>query len=250
MVIQIGRLEDPVSFPKDKSEWHHFLEGRVDDAVRLRDYVDNLPETSATFRINNIDGFDPQGMHRGLVKLTGAWKAPTTITNNRDRHWTNPNYKYAHHYSDAAVECECGIPVLRQQFSENEKQPAHHQDHKDGCTKIDRLENQVEIAKNRKQIVKEAYQYGHSAASQIQRLGYSDRRKVGAGDVEGLGLDLAELAREGRKKVARTAMVLCREHSPVKVAKIYGMSRKSLSQIVTKETKSDASALYSVRRAV
>jgi len=250
MVIQIGRLEEPVSFPKDKSEWHHFLEGRVDDAVRLREYVEDLPETAATFQLRSVDGIEPQGIHRGLVMLTGAWKAPTIITNNRERSWVNPNYKHAHHYSDAAVRCECGIPVVRQCFSENEKQPAHHQEHKDGCTKIDRLENQVQIAKNRKEIVEEAYEYGHSAASQIQRLGYSDRRKVGAGDVEGLGLDLQELAIEGRKKVARTAMVLCREHSPEKVAKIYGMSRKSLSQIVTKETKSDASALYSVRRAV
>jgi len=250
MVIQIGRLNEPVSFPKDKSEWHHFLEGNVEKAVAIREHVENLPKTSATWRLNDVAGVDPQGVHVGLVKLTGAWKAPTIVTNNRDRHWVNPNYQYAQHYSDAAVSCECGIPVVRQSFGEHEEQPAHHQEHKEGCTKIDRLENQVAIAKNRKEIVKEAYQYGHSAASQIQRLGYSGDRKVGAGDLEGLGLDLAELARDGRRKLARTAIVLCREHSPETVASLFGMHRKSLSEIVTKETTSDAKALYSVRRAV
>jgi len=98
--------------------------------------------------------------------------------------------------------------------------------------------------------VVEAYEYGHSAASQIQRLGYSGERKVGAGDVQHLGLDLAQLAQDGRKKVARTAMVLCREYSPETIGKLFGMHRKSISQIVTKETKSNSKALYAVRRAV
>lgn len=250
MVTQIDRLENPVSFPKDKSEWHHFLKGNVDKALKLRRHVEKLPQTCATWRLNDVEDLDPQGIHRGLVKLTGAWKIPDIVTNNRNRHWANPNHLYAHHYSDAAVQCECGIPVLRHTFGPDEKQPAHHQEHKENCTKINRLENQVQLAKNRKEIVKEAYQYGHSASSQIQRIGYSNDRKVGAGDFQELGVNLHELAVEGRKKVARTAMVLYREHSPKQIAELYGMHRKSLSQIVTKETKSNSSVLYSVRRAV
>jgi len=84
----------------------------------------------------------------------------------------------------------------------------------------------------------------------VERLGYPKRREIGAGDAKDLGLNLGELARRGRQKLARTALVLCREHSPEKVAKLFGMHRKSLSQIVTKETVSSSKALYSVRRAV
>lgn len=250
MVIQIGRLEEPVSFPKDKDEWHHFLAGNVDKALKIREHVNNLPETSATWRLNDVDGLDPQGVHRGLVKLTGSWKAPTHMTNNRDRHWVNPNYRHAQHYSDAAVECECGIPVLRQSFSEKEKQPAHHQEHNDCCNKIHRQKARLELLKNRREIIKEVYEYGHSATGMIERLGYPRRREMGAGDAKDLGVDLGKLARDGRRKVARTAMVLCREYKPEKIATLFGVHRRSISEILTRETKTSSKKLYSVRRSV
>jgi len=250
MVIQIGRLEEPVSFPKDTSEWHSFLAGNVEKALKIRRHVENLPETSATWRLNDVDGLDPQGIHRGIVKLTGAWKVPHHITNNRDRHWVNPNHVHAQHYSDAVVECGCGIPVLRQSFGENEKQPAHHQEHNDCCNKIYRTEARLQLLKNRREIVKDVYDYGHSATGMIERLGYPERREMGAGDAKDLGLNLGKLAREGRKKVARTAMVLCREHSPETIAKIYGVHRRSISEILTQETKTSSKKLYSVRRSV
>lgn len=248
MVIQIDRLQEPVSFPKEKSEWHSFLEGNVEKALKIRNHVEDLPETSATWRLNDVPGLDPQGVHRGIVKIAGSWKAPEIITNNRDRHWVNPNYKYAQHYAGVAVQCECGIPVVRQQFGPDEEQPAHHQEHNEDCNNIYRKEAELKILKNKKRIVKDLYAHGHSPSGKIERLGYAKTNDFTGGDARALGLNLTELAREGRKRLARTCMVLCREHSTRDIAKIFGLSPTALSSIITKETKSDASVLYSIRR--
>jgi len=250
MVTLNSRLDEPVSFPKDKSEWHSFLDGNVDTATKIRTHVENLPKTAATFNIRDIDGVRPQGLEPALIKLTGAWPCPDIVTNNRNRKWVNPNYAHAQHYSDAVVRCGCGIPVLRQSFGENENQPSHHQEHNQDCNKIHRKKAELELLKNRRDIITDAYQHGHSMSAVSQRLGYPEAYHVGTNECRNWGLEIDELAREGREKVARSAMVLCREHSPKKVAPLFGMTRKSLSEIVTKETKSDASMLYSVRRAV
>ena len=248
MVIQIGRIEEPVSFPKNKSEWHYFLDGNVSKALKIREHVNNLPETSATWRLNDVEGLDPQGVHKGIVKLTGAWKAPTHMTNNRDRHWVNPNYRHAQHYSDAVVECQCGINVLRQEFGPNEEQPAFHQDHNDDCNKIYRTEANLQLLKNRREIIKELYKYAQSLNRLPQRLGYSDRQNHGSNYVTGLGIDLDKHRRKGRERIARTAMVLCRKHNPETIAQIYGLSTESMTKILTKETKTTATRLYNVRR--
>ena len=250
MVTRTKRLEEPVSFPKDDSEWHSFLDGHVEDALTIRDYVDELPETAATFSLSRIDGLNsPIGsIPNGCVYITGAWKVPEILTNTGAQKWVNPNYQYAQHYSDAVVECECGIPVLRESFGPNEKQPAHHQEHKDHCTKINRVECQLQLLKNRRDIVTEAYEFGHTMGGVHHRLGYSRDKHLGGYECEQLGLDIEALGKRARRKFARTALVLCREYSPKVVGKLFDMHPRSVSSVIRQETKSDTKALYSVRR--
>lgn len=248
MVTQIGRLETPVSFPKQAADWHSFLDGWVTEAYQIRQYVEGLPETRATWKLADVDGIMPRQIDPSIVKLTGAWLVPDVLDSGSVNRWVNPNYVHAQHYSDVVVRCGCGIPVLRQSFSEKEKQPAHHQEHNKDCTKIHRKKTELELLKNRRDIIKDAYAHGHSATGISQRLGYPEGHHIGGGEVNELGEDMGKLATQGRKKVARTALVLCREHSPETVAALFGLHRKSLSEMVTKETVSDASVLYSVRR--
>jgi len=246
----IPRLETEVSFPKDKSEWHSCLDGFVNDALTIKEYVNNLPETRATFRLKEVDLRHREStLPTEIVKFTGAWPEPDILRENDTRGFVNPNYVHAQHYSDAIVRCGCGIPVLRQQFGKDEPQPNHHQDHNENCTKIDRTKARLELLQNRRDIIRDGYQYGHSVASISPRLGYPETYHIGGGECEKLGLNIEQLGRESRKKMARTAMVLCREYSTETVAEIYGVHRRSISAMIREETKSNPKALYSVRRA-
>jgi len=123
MVTRTSRLSEQVSFPKDKTEWYHFLANNVEYAIEIREWLANLPNTATTFKKKQV----PNGTTRsdyltGILKVCGAWQAPEFMFKNGAT-WVNPNATDAHHYSDAVTRCECGIPVLREQFSQNEPEP-------------------------------------------------------------------------------------------------------------------------------
>lgn len=248
MVTRTSRLSNQVSFPKDKTEWYHFLENNVDYAIRIREWINSLPETATTFKKKHV----PEGTTRsdyitGMLKLCGAWEAPEFMFKNGAT-WVNPNATDAHYYSDAVTRCECGIPVLREQFSKNEPQPSHHQTHKESCNKINRMECRVQLLKNRKEIIKDQYAHNQSLEQSKARLGYTGESRMGGDEIKDIGLNIAELAREARKKFARTCMVLCREHNPETVGRIFGVTGDSIGRMLRKETKSDVGKLYAVRR--
>ncbi len=246
------RLEDLVSFPKNDFEWHSFLDGYVEDAVVIREYIDNQRPTTATFSLGPIKdelSIQHSQIPDGILKLMGSWVVPKQLSNNRARSWVNPNYKHAQHYSEALVTCGCGIPVLRQSFSENEKQPAHHQEHNEDCTKIDKLDSRKRLLENRRDIIIDGYNHNQTLNSMVKRLGYSSERPYSTKQCHNLGIDIDELMLTKRRKIARTIMVLCRQYSPSVVGEIYDLDRASVAKILTKETKSNSKALYGVRRA-
>ena len=248
MTFNTTKLDDPVSFPKDDSEWHYFLKDRVDAALCAREYIDSLPETALFYQPADIDGFDLRAQERNKVlQLLGSWLAPESFTNNRNK-WINPNHHGAHRYADVVNRCACGLPMLREAFSSDVKQPTHKQEHGD-CTKIDRMEARTQLVRNRRDIGKKAYLYGSSLSGWHKRLGYEDRSCFGSRQAVEWGLDVQELGKISRQKKARTCMVLCRTHSARKIAKIYGCSAHTIQRMLRKETQSDPTKLYSIRRA-
>ena len=248
MVTRTTRLSEPVSFPKDKTEWYHFLEDNVEYAIEVREWINSLPNTATTFKKKHL----PEGHTRpdylsGILKLSGAWKAPTTLFNVVGT-WVNPNATDAHHYSDAVTRCECGIPVVREQFSEKEPQPNHHQSHKESCNKIHRMECRVQLLKNRKEIIKDQYAHNQSLEQSKERLGYTGASRMSGDEVADIGLDIQHLSKQARKRFARTCMVLAREHNPEIIGRIFGVTGDSIARMIRKETKSDVGKLYAVRR--
>lgn len=250
MVLWKSRLEDPVSFPRYDHQWHSFLQGEFDIALKIKRFVDDLPESRATFKLRDID----LGVHRAnidnrTVKLTGAWEMPDELAGNSNiQKWVNPNYVHSQHYSDAVVRCECGIPVLREHFSPDEPQPGYHQEHEPDCDKIKRAKTRLRLLQNRKRIIEEAYYLGQSLNEVVPRLGYSSSRQPGSKTVDDLGLDFKELSIEGRKRLARTFMVLSREYTTREIGELYGISSDSVARMLTKETKTDAATMYKARR--
>jgi len=248
---QNSRLETPVSFPKQDAEWHSFLRGNVDTALAIREFIDGLPDTAATFKLKQIDGLETTPTHipRGILKLMGSWEVPLELSDHKVSSWVNPNHIHAHHYSDALTECGCGIPVLRESFGENEQQPAHHQEHNESCTKIMRLESRAELLRNRRDIIRDGYRHNQSLNALSTRLGYDSERPISNHECEDLGIDLPELMTDSRQRLARSVMVLCRSYSPATVGEIYGLGKRAVSRILDVETQSTAKKMYSIRRA-
>jgi len=249
---QNSRLQTPVAFPKTDDEWHSFLRDNIQNALAVREFLDSLPDTQATFKLKRIDGLDMSHAHlpRGILKIMGSWQVPRQLSNGRSSAWVNPSYQHAQHYSDALVECGCGIPVLRESFSENEKQPTHHQEHNGSCNKIMRSEARVQLLKNRRDIIVDGYEHNQSLNALSTRLGYKSERPISNKHCADWGIDLHALMQDSREQLARTCMVLCREYPPSTVGEIYDMDKRTVSQIVDLETEASAKKMYSIRRAV
>jgi len=252
MVTRKKRLDDPVQFPKSDDEWHSFLRGQwFDVALSAREYVDDLPETRATFYPADIPGVHEWGTtDERLIRLTGAWPVPDTIhdTKNQKEKWVNPNYKYAENYAEAMSECVCGAPVLRLKYDTSRNQPEWQQEHGDECCKVDRMKARVRLLENKQEIIKRAYKLGQSYHSVQEQLGCRTESNRSAEEADQLGIDREKLSLEGRKKLVRTCMVLAREHSTTDIATVFGLYRSSVSDMLTKESVTTATKLYSVRR--
>ena len=249
MTFNTPKLDEPVSFPKDDSEWHSFLDGRVDEAIQIREYIESLPDTAAMFAINDIPEFTAAKKNyvSDLPKLAGAWPVPDHIVAHKTK-WVNPNYTYAERYADVGVICSCGTPVMREVFSDNLKQPAEKQEHTD-CCKIDRMEARVQLLKNRRDVIYESYEYGHGVNAWHKRLGYSDPGGIGGRQIHSLGVSRKELAQHGRAKRARTFLMLADEYSTQDLGRVFGVSANTVRRSIRDETIGDPTELYQQRRA-
>lgn len=244
-----NRLDNPVSFPKRRDEWHSYLDNHVENAIAIREFIKNAPRTKAMISPTEIDGLTttPNHIPNELFELAGSWQAPTELSERK--RFVNPNYEHPHHYSDALVVCDCGIPVIREQFSDNSPQPAHHQEHEDDCTRINRVETRLKLMKRRKELVERMAMMGISYRKMLPRLGYpmkSQGRIIKMTDQ--YGIDRDELATNARAKIARTVVVLSREYSPKTIGRVFGVDKSSISDMVRKETTADGMSLFQYRQ--
>lgn len=250
-----NRLQDPVSFPKNDDEWHSFLDkdrhtyDPVEVALRINDYFESMPETSATIAqrtLSNQTGITRMRIMNEVMHLLGSWRIPDYYSKNTS--WVNPTYEHRHRYADAAAVCECGAPVLRERFGDKYKQPLDVQEHNDDCCRLDRVQARGRMWEKRREIITEMTSLGHSFRQTNFRLGFAGDTDHGNDLAVKCGLDTDALQREGRAKVARTAIVLLRDYSTQDVADLYGLSRSALSRMLREETTASGRTLYSHRR--
>lgn len=255
MPIIGNRLNEPVSFPKQNSEWHEFLNSRfkhdrVDAALRIKTELEKLPNTAATIadrRLRRKTGL-PRGAYTDdVMHLLGSWRVPEHYSNGKTS-WVNPNYENRQRHADAAVVCECGTPTLRERFGKTYEQPIDVEEHDEGCCRLNRVEARAEMWRKRRAIIKKMTGLGHSFRQTNFRLGFAGETAHGNKLAEKCGLDSAELQRRGRARVARTAIVLLRDYSTEDVASLYDISGSALGRLLREETTASGRKLYSHRR--
>ena len=261
------RLSEPVSFPKSDDEWHSFLKSpamlrkqdgrdhsyhdRVKILLEILDYIDGLKPYNATFKLPDVVGSNRSSLVTDeMMHFIGCWEVPDRFTSNyqNGRKWVNPRYEHAMHYTEAAVVCGCGAIVARESFSEKQKQPAQVQAHADGCHKIHRHEYRAELLRKRRDMIIEMAGLGLNFQMMANRLGYPSSSDTVQKIALSTGLDTIELMKEARRKTARTMLVLSREYDPQDIGRLYGVTRKSVTEIVRKETVGNPQKLYLVRR--
>lgn len=249
MTFNTSKLETPVVFPRENGEWHHYLQGRVNQALAAKRCIENLPEQALMFDPSEIDGLKTHSRYKGdILKLCGAWKTPETVSNSGAK-WINPNHPDAYRYSDSIVRCACGVPMLHSSLGHIDTQPANSETHGD-CCQLDRLEARTELAKRKRDIVIDLYEHGQSLEAGAKRLGYESGDQCSGDFPKRLGLDIWNLNRESRKRIAKTVLVLARQHSTSTIGEIYGVNTRAISEMLNRETKSSAQALLGVRKAL
>lgn len=78
----------------------------------IRNYIEEQRETSATFRISEIDGIRSDQTSQEIMEFAGSWKLHDVYSSNGKRAFVNPNYKHVTMYSDLIVECHCGETIV------------------------------------------------------------------------------------------------------------------------------------------
>ena len=252
MTLNDKRLEQKVSFPKRKDEWHHYLYDHVEDAVQIQNYVRNLPETAATWTLHNVPNLSkrPNQIPRGLAQLTGSWRLPEIYRTESSPHtFVNPEYVHAEHYAEPLTRCECGIPIVHSAIRHTPGQPSQHKDHR-GCTLDQRYDVQADLIRERRRVIKEMYAHAQNIHNNQQRLGFSHRNSIRQGHIQEWGVDIHELTREARRKIVRTSIVLAREYNMETIGNCYGVGKDTILKMINKESTSNARDLFECRRAV
>ena len=94
----------------------------IEDALLIHDHISQLPATSATFNLSNIDISNTQYIEK-LVVLNDSWLVPDHLSSSRNkRKAVNPGYNHIHYYAEAPVKCRCGAVISRENASyDNER---------------------------------------------------------------------------------------------------------------------------------
>lgn len=253
--LTTGRL-DP------EAPYHTFLfttsdsgnTGRPYAVARLREWLDDVPETKAAFilryftdshsekvtDLNDIKEVKAGWFCDEMMWLVDAWKVPPYYPHrSQAQSWVNPHYIHPGEYADGAVECRCGHLVSSTDGEPDESSDHIDNAHADDCRTEWAFETAAKVYSNRRAILCRQALLGKSAGHTTERLGIDTGRACQM--ARSIGPSYSEVRKRGRKKRANTiAKLLWEGHSTSEAATVYG-----ISESFTRETVSDMTP-YSV----
>ncbi len=206
--------------------------GKVAQRIpEIREYIEDLPKTAATFAVADIDTFtrDVQDEH---LEFVGSWRVPDSYSmksSTSRRRYVNPNYAHVHTYTDAIVKCECGAEFTMNYEKENSNLRVEHE-HEDDCMPYYRLEARAAMSRYRHEMLTRLSALGWRGKDIVKRLGMS---KSAVGNLcRQFGTDMEELRDVYRKEAGNTYAHLVRTHnvSPTLVSEIYGHRQSTMTR--------------------
>lgn len=164
----------------------------------LREYVQDLPETKATFHRREIDTVSMDNLHTILLEFVGAWPVTGYVEGKGNERFVNPNYAHAHRFSDVAVRCECGAKFTRN-YEDGENALRDEHQHADDCKPYYRLRARADMAEKREAMIQRLTLMGWTGTDIAPRLGVNPNH-VG-GIAKSLGFSLGELRKAYKGRV-------------------------------------------------
>lgn len=234
---------------------HEFLLPRHSDndpvpyALEIRESIDSMHETKATFTVGEITehtGWYSGTSQKNLVRITGAWPTPDFyIGGSGSQRWVNPGYANAKKYPAISAECECGTQL---QSTKDTAKPTHLKrdiNHADDCLPQWRLRARARLFESRKEFGLRYLRLGFTARQISPMIGISpdDTRWY-----RKLGIEIKRERARARQRSANTAAALVDRYAPSEIAKIYGMGVSTIQNWVRNMTDTDLTDAYHRRK--
>lgn len=216
----------------------------------LRDGVDDLPKTAATFTLGGVlDDTPPQVVRDAMTTLIGSWQVPDYYDGGKQGtvRWVNPAYPHRHQFADVFTRCECGALMIRETRSRGDTVFRKEQDHADDCKRSWRLRARARLNEERAERIETILRHGISARSMAPRLGLAeDASDTSIGSIsDAMNLDTAAYKAEGKERRLNTeCALLTMGYSPAEVGRLWGVSASTIRYRIAEKTEYDLTELY------
>jgi len=217
----------------------------ADAMLALRDHLDDLADTAATFTFSQVVEDTDLTHHTYTTRmmwLVGSWQNPLS---DKQR-WVNPNHSNSERYSDVVTRCDCGALMARVKEVYHESPHDSDNEHTDDCTKQNRLRARARLCDARADALRQGLAYGQTGRSMASRLGLGDSIGETAKD---LGVDVEGLKAEYKQKRTNTLLHLLTDYTPAEAGKVYGISGSRVREIIACDTPYNVGDFTDLRRA-
>jgi len=223
---------------------------RAETAVKLRQGIDALPETAATFKPKDfMDARRARTVSEGMITLMGSWKIPPVYSaGSGGARYVNPHYPGREVYSDVYAECKCGALMVREELVGGTPVSQGEHQHAEDCRKQWRYRAKARLLEKRRSVMLRCYWHGLSGAKMAERLGFKAPDSVGRIS-SSLGVSAEERRQAGQNVMAETMARLLQYHPPSTVGEVYGLSGQAVRANVARRTDTTPAELYEQRRA-
>ena len=203
--------------------------------------LDEMPETSATFRISDIidvrylNGGDRQEL---MKDFCGFWKMPEIYSQGHDtgQLYVNPYYIHSYRFPEVWSRCECGNIQVHPQAKDTQVDPPVDGANEHGnCNRIDRMRTRVDILEQRKRILERGLKYGFERLPLANRIGL---RTNSVSEVcQSLGLGVNNSRQDFIAERNKTIVELMKQGvSAQDISDVYRVSDKHVWKIAKKES--------------
>lgn len=202
----------------------------------IKDYINDLPEYAATFRLGHIDELtcSPNAISDETVEMAGAWSIENTLHSVNEDQYINPNHIHIKQYTDSVVNCRCGAPYVKAYDLEDDIDI--QREHTEDCLPYYRLEARAKIQERRHKLLERCSWLGWKTDTIAPRLGMSKNNV--SSFARQVGTSMTELRDLYRQHASETYVKLVREDGVTasKVADVYGHTRTTLTRWAKKNT--------------
>lgn len=196
----------------------------------LDDYIDDRPETAATFPM--ADAGVPAYLigDPAFALLAGTWRVPdryVDLTRNRERaRFVNPQHVHRARMADVVAECRCGA-VIGQWTGHGDDGRDWEREHTDECNRLHASAAKAQLWHRRYHVlIAASLLYCRNGEYLRDRLGVKPGRRI-RDYCRDVGIDRAGLLKQAKRELTATLVQLEPNFTTAELARIFHISKTS-----------------------